>query len=91
MTVTRWDPPRDGSTTAVCEVAKTGRVLTGTAGFTLTRIDDASCVIDWFEYVDIAPAWLTRVFAPIIAAVSAVGLKQSLRKLASDAQNAAGR
>jgi carbon monoxide dehydrogenase subunit G len=86
MTVTTWQPPASGATTAHCEVTKTGRVLTGTAGFTLTALDENSTRVDWFEDVDVAPAWLTRPFARLVAAISAAGLKQSLRKLAADAE-----
>lgn len=86
MTVTQWQPPMPGGTTAFCEVTKTGRLLTGTAGFTLTAVDSMTTRIEWFEDVNIVPRWLTRPLAPIVAALSAVGLRQSMRTLAKDAQ-----
>ena len=84
MTVTLWQPPAGPPDDAACTVTKTGRLLTGTAGFTITAHGEGACTLEWFEDVDIAPRWLTAPLGRVIAALAAPGLHRTLGKLAAD-------
>ena len=86
MTVTYWQPPADAGHSGSCTVTKTGRLLTGTAGFTVTPVGEQRCSLTWFEDVDARPRWLTAPFGRLIAPLASRGLAQTLRKLAADAR-----
>ncbi len=80
MTVTEFAPPAKG--VASCLVTKTGTVLGGTAGFTLTSIDATATRLDWFEDVHLKPVvsfWWT---APFILAIGTVAFRSALKSFA---------
>lgn len=87
MTVTQWSPPDEAHGAATCTVTKTGRVVTGTAGFTVRATGPGTCHLEWFEDIDIRPATITRLLAPLLAPLARAGLRQTLRKLAREAQD----
>lgn len=80
MTVTLFDPPVDGIASGV--VTKTGRILGGTAGFTLTALDESTTRLDWFEDVHLKPAWLFWWTAPFVLAVGTLAFGSALRAFA---------
>ena len=90
MTVTVWQPPHLGSAVSTCTVTKTGRVVTGTAGFTVTETSSTTCQLEWFEDIDIRPIALVRLMAPVLRPLARAGLRQTLHKLAQDAEAIAG-
>ena len=80
MTVSEFEPPVNG--TASCMVTKTGRVLGGTAGFTLTELGDTSTRLDWFEDVHLQPAGVFWWTAPFVLVVGTVAFRSALRAFA---------
>lgn len=80
MTVSEFEPPVNG--TASCVVTKSGRVLGGTAGFTMTTIGDGSTRLDWFEDVYVKPVRLFWWTAPFVLVVGTVAFRSALRAFA---------
>ena len=52
MVVTGWQPP-DGEKAGRCDIRKTGRVVLGTAGFTVTPLGPQRCRVAWTETIEI--------------------------------------
>ncbi|MDP4586285.1 MAG: SRPBCC family protein [Microbacteriaceae bacterium] len=77
MSVTEFEPPAGG--TASCVVTKTGQVLGGTAGFTLTTLNDSSTRLDWFEDVYLKPSWLFWWTAPFVLVVGTIAFRSALK------------
>ncbi len=84
MEVTAWQPPTSTDHVGRCEITKLGRLVTGTAGFTLTPTHDGRTSLHWFEDVDIAPARLTRPFTSIIEALGRAGFTRALRSFSRE-------
>jgi carbon monoxide dehydrogenase subunit G len=80
MTVSEFEPPVNGS--ASCVVTKTGQVLGGTAGFTLTGLGDSSTRLDWFEDVHLRPAGLFWWTAPFVLVVGTIAFRSALKSFA---------
>jgi carbon monoxide dehydrogenase subunit G len=80
MTVSEFEPPVNGA--ASCVVTKSGRVLGGTAGFTLTALDDSSTRLDWFEDVYLKPAGLFWWTAPFVFVLGTIAFRAALRAFA---------
>lgn len=83
MTVTVLDPPTDGSA-GRCEIVKTGRVVLGTAGFTVAPTGPGSCTATWWEDVEVAPGALTRWADPLAARVATYGFARVLDAAAAE-------
>lgn len=80
MTVTEFEPPKNGI--ARCTVTKTGDVLRGTAGFTLTANGNTASRLEWFEDVTPRSARLERLLRPIIPLVGRVAFTSALKSFA---------
>lgn len=80
MTVSAFVPPKDG--VASCLVTKTGLVLGGTAGFTLTAIDKSTTRLDWFEDVYLKPRVTFWWTAPFVLAIGTVAFRSALKAFA---------
>lgn len=80
MTVTESSHPRNGS--AKCVVTKTGLVLGGTAGFTLTALDSSTTRLDWFEDVHLKPAVTFWWTAPFVLAIGTIAFRSALTAFA---------
>ena len=83
MTVTVFDPPT-ATSSGRCEIVKTGSVVLGTAGFTVSATSPNSCSVTWWEDVEVAPASLTRWADPISARLATYGFARVLRAAAAD-------
>ena len=83
MTVTEFRPP-SGAEPGRCGIVKTGRVVAGTAGFSVTATGPASSSVTWWEDVTVAPTDLTRWFEPLIARAGSLGFARVLRAAAAD-------
>lgn len=80
MTVTAYQPPHDGIASAA--IIKTGKQITGTAGFTLTAITPHSTQLVWFENVQPQPAALFAWAAPIINLIGKIAFTRALNTFA---------
>lgn len=82
MTVSDYHPPAefDGHA-ASCTVTKTGPLLGGTAGFTLTRIDDQHTNLVWFEHIYLQPAIYFWWTAPFIRIIGKAAFTRALRTM----------
>lgn len=80
MTVTESNPPERGR--ASCVVTKTGAVLGGTAGFTLTGLDESTTRLDWFEDIHLKPPSIFWWTAPFIFALGTIAFRSALNAFA---------
>ena len=80
MTVSESRPPKRGA--ASCMVTKTGLVLGGTAGFTLTALGDSTTRLDWFEEVYLKPTSLFWWTAPFVFIVGTIAFRSALNAFA---------
>jgi carbon monoxide dehydrogenase subunit G len=80
MTVTELSAPRAGRASGV--VTKTGAVLGGTAGFTLTEIDATTTRLDWFEDIYLKPRGVFWWTAPFVIALGTIAFRSALRAFA---------
>jgi hypothetical protein len=80
MTVTTYQPPLDGH--AAATIIKTGKQITGTAGFTLTSLTPHSTQLVWFENVQPQPATLFTWATPIINRIGKIAFTRALNKFA---------
>lgn len=80
MTVTESSPPKNGQ--ASCVVTKTGLVLGGTAGFTLTTVDESTTRVDWFEDIHLKPQVIFWWTAPFIVAIGTIAFRSALKAFA---------
>jgi hypothetical protein len=78
MTVTELVPP-SGTGMGLCTIRKTGTVVLGTAGFSVTPTGPRTCTATWWEDVSIAPTALTRWVEPLIARAGARSFERTLR------------
>jgi carbon monoxide dehydrogenase subunit G len=83
MTVTEYEPPSDAGP-GRCGIRKTGRIVTGTAGFTVTATGADTCCVLWWEDVAITPVALTRWVGPLVARVGSRAFARVLRTAAAD-------
>jgi hypothetical protein len=88
MEVVRWEPPVAGSA-GRCAVVKRGRLLLGTASFTVSPTAAGSRVL-WQEDVELAPVRLTRPFAPVLAWLGRVAFDRMLAAMAAEVERAHG-
>ena len=80
MTVSDFVPPNAGR--ASCLVTKTGLVLGGTAGFTLTALDETTTRLDWFEDVHLKPRVTFWWTAPFVLAIGNLAFRSALKAFA---------
>jgi hypothetical protein len=80
MTVTEFQAPKTGR--ASCVVTKTGAVLGGTAGFTLSSVDASTTRLDWFEDVHLKPPAVFWWTAPFVLAIGTVAFRSALKAFA---------
>jgi hypothetical protein len=83
MTVTEFVPP-SATGPGECAIRKTGRVVRGTAGFTVSGDSPHASTVTWWEDVEVAPTWLTRWFAPVVARAGSVAFGRVLRAAAAE-------
>ncbi len=81
MRVTEFTAPRDGR--ATCTVLKTGVVLGGTAGFTLTSSGAKATHLEWIEDVHLKPAVVFWWTAPFVLAIGKIAFTSALNKFAA--------
>jgi carbon monoxide dehydrogenase subunit G len=80
MTVSKFHAPTAGR--ATCVVTKTGAVLGGTAGFTLSTIDASTTRLDWFEDVHLKPKVIFWWTAPFVLAIGTIAFRSALNAFA---------
>ncbi len=85
MEVTRWTVP-DGTRPGVCHVVKQGRLVLGEAWFEVAPRPGGGSRVTWTEEIEIAPARLTRPFAPLLALVGRLAFTRVMRRAAREAQ-----
>ncbi|GAA2702216.1 SRPBCC family protein [Actinoplanes palleronii] len=90
MTVTRWHPP-SGDEPGRCEIVKRGRVVLGTAWFSVVPLPGDRCRVDWGEDVTVTPHRLTRFAGPLLSLAGRIGFGATLRAMAREAEKQAGR
>ena len=83
MEVTGWRPPA-GDAPGRCDVVKQGRVLLGTAFFEVAARPGGGSTVRWGEDVEVAPARLTRLFAPLTWLVTRLLFATVLRRFAAE-------
>jgi carbon monoxide dehydrogenase subunit G len=83
MTVTESLPP-SGEEPGRCAIRKTGRVVVGTAGFTVTATGPTTSTVTWWEDVTVAPTGLTRWVEPLVARAGSRAFARVLRSAAAD-------
>jgi hypothetical protein len=83
MTVTEFVPPT-GSEAGRCGILKTGRVVVGTAGFTVTATGERTSTVAWWEDVTVTPAAVTRWLEPLIARAGDRAFARVLRAAAAE-------
>ena len=81
MVVTEWHPPQGGRS-GRCAVRKTGRVVRGSAQFTVASRGPDTSHVSWTEEVELPPAALTRHLAPLTSFVGRLTFARSLRRMA---------
>jgi carbon monoxide dehydrogenase subunit G len=80
MTVAEFQAPSAGR--ASCTIIKTGSVLGGTAGFTLSSVDASTTRLDWFEDIHLNPQAIFWWTAPFIAAIGTIAFRSALNAFA---------
>ena len=83
MTVTEFVPPT-ATTAGRCGIRKTGRVVLGTAGFTVAPTGARTSAVEWWEDVTVAPARLTRWVEPLIARAGSMSFERVLRAASAE-------
>ncbi|WP_433796152.1 SRPBCC family protein [Actinoplanes sp. CA-252034] len=89
MTVEAWEPPggdapddRPGH----CAILKHGRVVHGSASFSVTPLPGGQCRVEWTEDVTVSPRRLTRYADPLVTLIGRAGFAATLRGLARDVE-----
>ncbi|MCD2187206.1 SRPBCC family protein [Actinomycetospora soli] len=77
MRIVGWDPPHRAT------VVHTGSVVRGSGTFTVIEIGPGRSRFEWGERLDLPLGVLGALGWPLVSPVFALGLKYSLRKLAS--------
>jgi carbon monoxide dehydrogenase subunit G len=80
MTVAEFQAPSAGR--ASCTIIKTGSVLGGTAGFTLSSVDASTTRLDWFEDIHLKPQAIFCWTAPFIVAIGTIAFRSALKAFA---------
>jgi carbon monoxide dehydrogenase subunit G len=80
MTITEFQAPSAGR--ASCTINKTGSVLGGTAGFTLSAVDASTTRLDWFEDIHLKPPAIFGWTAPFILAIGTIAFRSALKAFA---------
>jgi hypothetical protein len=80
MTVTEFQAPTSGR--ACCVVTKTGAMLGGTAGFTLSSVDASTTRLDWFEDIYLKPPAVFWWTAPFVLVIGTVAFRSALKDFA---------
>ena len=80
MTVAEFQAPSAGR--ASCTITKTGSVLGGTAGFTLSAVDASTTRLDWFEDIHLKPKAIFWWTAPFIVAIGTIAFRSALKAFA---------
>jgi hypothetical protein len=80
MTVSEFQEPKAGH--ASCSIIKTGSVLGGTAGFTLSVVDSSTTRLDWFEDIHLKPHAIFWWTAPFIVAIGTIAFRSALKAFA---------
>jgi hypothetical protein len=83
MTVTLFEPPTSEAP-GRCEIIKTGRVITGTAGFTVTSTGPSTSEVTWWEDIEVTPPSLTRWAGPLLARAGTASFARVLRAAAAE-------
>lgn len=65
MVVAEFIPPT-ANEAGTCVIEKTGRLIKGHAGFTVTPLTPSTCLVEWFENIEVAPVAVTRWFEPVL-------------------------
>ena len=80
MSVTEFQAPTAGR--ATCVINKTGAVLGGTAGFTLSTVDTSTTRLDWFEDIHLKPQAIFWWTAPFIVGIGTIAFRSALKAFA---------
>lgn len=83
MVVTDFNPPTK-SEPGTCVIQKTGRLIKGYAGFTVTPLTASTCLVEWFENIEVAPVAVTRWFEPILQWLAKKAFMGVLLKVSKD-------
>jgi hypothetical protein len=83
MTVTEFVAPAGGKG-GLCAIVKTGRVVLGTAGFTVAPDGPSASTVTWWEDVTVAPERLTRYVEPLIARAGTMSFEKVLKAAAAE-------
>ena len=83
MTVTGFVPPT-ATSAGRCAILKTGRVVLGTAGFTVAPTGERACTVEWWEDVTVVPEGLTRWVEPLIARAASKSFARVLRAASAE-------
>jgi uncharacterized protein YndB with AHSA1/START domain len=83
MTVTEFVPPT-ATTAGRCTILKTGRVVLGTAGFTVAPTGEGTSAVEWWEDVTVVPVALTRWVEPLIARAGTMSFERVLRAASAE-------
>ena len=83
MTVTEFLPPSDEQG-GLCQIRKTGRVVLGTAGFTVQPDGPSTSTVTWWEDITVAPERLTRYAEPLIARAGTMSFAKVLHAAAAE-------
>jgi hypothetical protein len=83
MTVTAFLPPSAGRA-GRCDILKTGRVVLGTAGFTVEAEGPSTSTVTWWEDITVAPERLTRYAEPLIQRAGTASFAKVLRAAAAE-------
>jgi hypothetical protein len=89
MTVQRWQPPggnAPGDEPGRCDVVKRGRVVRGTAGFSVVPLPSGRSRVDWYEDVTVTPHAVTRLAGPLLSLAGRIGFGATLRAMARDVE-----
>ncbi len=83
MTVTELLPPSEGRA-GRCDILKTGRVVLGTAGFSVEADSPSTSTVTWWEDVTLAPTRLTRYAEPLIERAGTMSFAKVLHAAAAE-------
>jgi hypothetical protein len=83
MVVTEFASPKDGKP-GTCFIRKTGRLIKGYAGFTVTPLTSSTCLVEWFEDIEVAPVAVTRWFEPVLQWLAKKAFMSVLVKVSKD-------
>jgi len=85
MQVVEWAPPAAGAP-GRCAVVKQGRVVLGTASFEVADLPGGRSRVTWLEDIELAPVWLTRPFAGLVAFAGRIAFTRTLQAMAREVE-----